>query len=58
MEYIIITEQAPNAFMKAVNDKITEGWQLQGGVSVTLTGPRQEGTWTAQSFVLAQALVR
>ncbi len=35
MEYIIVWGFKENDFMNKVNTKISEGWLLQGGVSVT-----------------------
>jgi hypothetical protein len=56
--YLVVTAHAPDELTKSVNLKINEGWQPFGGVSITLTGPRQEGPVIAQSTILAQAVVK
>lgn len=33
--YIVVTDDDYQDFIQEVNDRIAEGWKLQGGVSVT-----------------------
>lgn len=53
-EYTVVTENTRFGLSNEVNDALSEGWQLHGGVSVA-TYERQDGL---VGLVLAQALVR
>ena len=35
MKYLLITNHSEEFFLKNVNDKISEGWKPQGGVSIS-----------------------
>jgi hypothetical protein len=50
MEYKILTESGPFNFMEKVNAHLAEGWQLAGGVAVSIHDP---GLW-----VYVQAMTR
>lgn len=56
--YTVVTADAPVKLISEVNALIEQGWQPFGGVSITLSGPRQEGQLTMQGTILAQALIR
>ena len=57
-EYTIITDFAPVALIKLVNEKIQEGWQPIGGVMTIVGPPQQTGGYVAQQTTSSQAMVR
>ena len=36
IEYMIVSATSPAALIKKVNDKVQQGWQLQGGIAVAV----------------------
>ena len=53
MKYILITNHSEEFFLKNVNDKISEGWKPQGGVSISRD--RRQGL---QGMIFSQALIK
>jgi hypothetical protein len=53
MEYIILTGDTTDELMELVNEKLEEGYTLQGGVSVSMT--RDQG-YSGEIF--AQAMIK
>ncbi|HUW10206.1 MAG TPA: hypothetical protein VM537_10780 [Anaerolineae bacterium] len=53
VRYVVITGTDEAQVGRAINDKIVEGWQPQGGISATLLHPTPGGP----KVMWAQALV-
>jgi len=53
VRYVVVTGTDEAQVGRAIEDKITEGWQPQGGISATLLHPTHDGP----KVMWAQALV-
>ena len=60
MEYDLIQEGDNELLKKAVNMKLMDGWELQGGVAFCSTPDRQytDGRFEPGEFWLLQAIVK
>lgn len=53
LEYSIVIDESADEVVNLVNEALREGWQLQGGLSVTVAANTQ-GTF----FLFGQAMVK
>lgn len=61
MQYEVVTEGTPLELEATVNKMLAEGWQLQGGVSISMAYrvSGRDGDFDSEGdFTLAQALVK
>lgn len=56
MKYIILTDDRSEDLARQVNDKLAEGWKLQGGVSVNQFDPGKD--YDFYHTLLAQAMTK
>ena len=56
MQYIILIGQFPNDLEKKVNDNLSSGWILQGGVSVSRSRNKSGGG--TDDLIYSQAMTK
>jgi hypothetical protein len=57
MQYIVISSSDEETFNKIVSDHLNEGWELVGGVSISVDRYGNPNDWTGVHNVYAQAMI-
>jgi hypothetical protein len=55
MRYIVLCDNSPDGLVSQVADHLNEGWQLQGGVSVS---PIDDAKYQRGTLLYSQAVTR
>jgi hypothetical protein len=53
MRYIVLCDNSPDGLVTQVGDRLNEGWQLQGGVSVS---PIDDAKYPRGTLLYSQAM--
>jgi hypothetical protein len=53
MRYIVVCENSPDGLVSQVANRLNEGWQLQGGVSVS---PIDDAEYSRGTLLYSQAM--